>query len=577
MRREGSRNDRRRTTRFSPDSLGPTTRLEERLVPTATLPAGFTESIVATGLLTPTAMEIAPDGRIFVAEQTGNVRIVKDGNVLPDPFLHLDVYSVGERGLLGLTLDPNFASNHFVYLYYTTNAKPIHNRVVRVTADGDRAAPGSITTLIDLDAIDARRFFHHVGGAMHFGNDGKLYVTTGDLGSPQNSQSLKNLSGKVLRLNRDGSIPSDNPFARRLKGKNRAIWAYGLRNPFTFAVQPSTGKILLNDVGFATFEEINQGKAGANYGWPKSEGPRNVRRFARPIYFYRHGPGPLQGCAITGATFYEPRFQRFPGEYRGDFFFGDYCNGWIHALDPKTGKITSFASNLGAKPIDLDVTPSGDLLLLGRGDRAGQSDAIYKIEYAPNAPPAITLPPSDTTVTVGGVAEFSVSPSGSSPFSYQWQKNGQDLPGATDSTLKVGASLSDNGAKFRAIVSNAFGVATSDEATLHVTTSLPPIATILTPGEGESFQVGQVVTFSGSGSDPEDGDLPASAFTWQVDLDNHGAKHPIVLPTSGVKSGEFTLPSSADLAGSVVFRITLTVKDSAGLKTSTVRTILPKA
>ena len=316
-------------------------------------------------------MEFAPDGRIFVAEQGGDVRIVEDGQVRPDPFLHLDVYNVGERGLLGLTLDPNFAANGYVYLYYTAASQPVRNRVVRVTAEGDHAAPGSLAPLLNLQPIDARRFFHHVGGAMHFGPDGKLYVTTGDLGLPSNSQSLKNPSGKVLRINSDGSIPADNPFSRRLKGINRAIWAYGFRNPFTFAVDRATGRILVNDVGFATFEEVDTLRPGVNYGWPNSEGFRNAKGLGRPLFAYRHGTAPAQGCAITGGAFYSPTVGRFPNSYTGAYFFGDYCNGWIHSLDPTTGKVAPFADHLGSRPIDIDVDDAGDLYYLGRGNNQG--------------------------------------------------------------------------------------------------------------------------------------------------------------------------------------------------------------
>src|SRR5215210_2870625 len=117
-------------------------RLEDRVAP-AVLPGGFTESLVAGGLATPTAMELAPDGRLFVAEQTGNLRVIKNGTLLPTPFVSLNVNASGERGLLGVAFDPAFASNGFVYVYYTTAAAPIHNRVSRFTANGDVAVPGS--------------------------------------------------------------------------------------------------------------------------------------------------------------------------------------------------------------------------------------------------------------------------------------------------------------------------------------------------------------------------------------------------------------------------------------------------
>ena len=573
----GKAASKRRNRGYRPDSLTGATVLERRDVPAASLQSGFTESIVAGGLVAPTAMEFAPDGRIFVAQQGGDVKIVKDGQLAPGSFVHLDVFDVGERGLLGLTLDPNFSQNHYVYMYYTTNSAPIHNRVIRFTADGNHAVPGSQKILLELPAIHVKRFFHHVGGAMHFGADGKLYVTTGDLGKPSNSQTLTNTSGKILRINPDGSIPSDNPFYRRAKGLNRAIWASGLRNPFTFAVQPGSGQIFINDVGLATWEEINQGRPGANYGWPITEGPTRRRGITEPIYAYRHGSAPEQGYAITGGVFYDPAHQSFPGAYRGGYFFADYINKWIHFRDAKTGAIGGFAANLSAQPIDLDVDPQGNLYFLGRSGTPGVTDAIYKIQFAPNAPPLVAQPPADVIASVGQAATFSASVSGSSPFTFQWQKNDVDIPGARGPDFTLGAVLADDRARFRVIVANQFGILASPEATLHVTTALPPSAQIVAPAENAKFRVGQTIAFFGVGTDPKDGDLPASAFTYQVDLDNNGHLHPILLPSTGSKTGSFVLPSSADLVGDVVFRIHLTVRDSAGLATTVTRTIIPLA
>src|SRR3954469_2014663 len=232
----------------------------------ATLPSGFTESQFGSNLNgTPTAMAFAPDGRLFVCLQTGQLRVIKNGALLAAPFVSLAVDSSGERGLLGVTFDPNFASNQFVYVYYTTNAAPIHNRISRFTANGDVAAAGSEVILVDLDNLTAT---NHNGGAIHFGPDGKLYAAVGENANSANSQTLSNRLGKILRINPDGTIPTDNPFFSTAAGANRSIWALGLRNPFTFGFQPGTGRMFINDVGQSTWEEINDGIAGSNYGWP---------------------------------------------------------------------------------------------------------------------------------------------------------------------------------------------------------------------------------------------------------------------------------------------------------------------
>src|SRR5205085_4204792 len=131
--------------------------------------------------------------------------------------------------------------------------------------------------------------------------------------------------GKILRINADGSIPTDNPFLSQTTGTNRSIWALGLRNPFTFSFDPVSGRMFINDVGEVTWEEINDGIAGSNYGWPTTEGYTSDSRFRSPLYAYGHGGGNDLGCAITGGDFYNPSTSQFPAEYAGKYFFADYC------------------------------------------------------------------------------------------------------------------------------------------------------------------------------------------------------------------------------------------------------------
>src|SRR5882724_6457573 len=280
----------------------------------ATLPAGFTEVPVATGLSSPTAMEIAPDGRVFVCLQGGQLRVIKNGALLATPFLTLTPDSSGERGLLGIAFDPNFQTNNFIYVYYTVTTTPRHNRVSRFTANGDVVVPGSEVMILDLDNLSSAT--NHNGGAIHFGPDGKLYVAVGENANGANSQTLTNRLGKMLRINADGTIPTDNPFYGVASGDNRAIWALGLRNPFTFGFQPGTGRMFINDVGQSAWEEINDGIAGSNYGWPTCEGacsPANSS-FRDPLFQYGHGTSPTTGCAIVGAAFYNPATPQFPSD-----------------------------------------------------------------------------------------------------------------------------------------------------------------------------------------------------------------------------------------------------------------------
>jgi glucose/arabinose dehydrogenase len=238
-----------------------------------------------------------------------------------------------------------------------------HHCISRFTARGDVAAPGSEVVLLrgdDQNRLGGSVSAGHQGGALHFGKDGKLYIAIGEHTAREPAQRLDTLLGKLLRINPDGTIPEDNPFSKRTKGKYRAIWAIGLRNPFTFAVQPGTGRIYINDVGESGWEEIDEGKAGANYGWPESEGETKDPRFRGPIYIYR-------AASVAGGAFCPTGLGAgFPARYRGKYFFMDFVQGWIKVLDPeRPASVETFASGL-TRPCDLAFAPDGTLCVLQR-------------------------------------------------------------------------------------------------------------------------------------------------------------------------------------------------------------------
>ena len=329
-------------------------------------PLGGTFSIttMVTGLAQPTAMALVPDGRVLVCEQAGSLRVIKGGALLASPFLTVPVSSAGERGLIGVTVDPAFATNGFVYVYYTAPTPNPHNRVSRFKAVGDQAQAGSETILLDLDDLGTAT--NHNGGALHFGPDGKLYVGVGENANGSNAQSFTNLLGKLLRMNPDGTVPTDNPLLAQTSGKNRLIWAMGLRNPFTFAFQPGTGLLLINDVGQSTWEEINQGQAGANYGWPTTEGMTTNAAFLSPRYAYPHSGGPVTGCSIVGAAFYDPATPTFPAGFLHKYLFMDYCGGWLRTFEPATAAVGDWLTGFSS-PVDLRVADDGSVLVLARG------------------------------------------------------------------------------------------------------------------------------------------------------------------------------------------------------------------
>ena len=353
----------------------------------STLPTGFSESQFggsSANISSPTAMAFSPDGRLFVCQQSGQLRVIKQGTLLATPFLTVAVDSQGERGLLGVAFDPNFFTNNFVYIYYTTPGPPVHNRVSRFTAAGDVAAAGSEVVLFDLDNLSTAT--NHNGGAIHFGKDGKLYAGVGENANSSNSQSLSTVLGKILRINSDGSIPADNPFFSQTSGKNRAIWALGLRNPFTFNFQPGTGRLFINDVGEVTWEEVNEGIAGANYGWPTCEGvcTSSQPQLTNPIFTYSHAA--TGGCAITGGTFYNPSASNFPASYLGKYLFADLCGGFVRLMDPDSHNVSTFATGL-QQPVDLQVGPDGALYYL----QIGNGGQVWRVSFnggQGSAPPA---------------------------------------------------------------------------------------------------------------------------------------------------------------------------------------------
>jgi glucose/arabinose dehydrogenase len=545
----------------------------ERRALFAALPPGFADTLVAGGLDHPVALDFAPDGRVFVTEQRGNVRVVKDGVALPTPFVHLDAAANGERGVDGIALDPDFAINGFVYVYYTAKTPHVHNRVVRFTADGDVAAAGSETAIFEVDNLDSGSYIHN-GGALHFGADGKLYVATGENGNSGNAQSLDTTLGKLLRINPDGSIPTDNPFYGQTTGNDRAIWAMGLRNPFTFDIERGTGRTFINDVGEATWEEIDQATAGANFGWPREEGPGTDPRYVAPLYAYNHNRGAPTGCAITGGTFYDApagAAAAFPAEFAGDYFFADGCQPWVWRLDRDTGAASEFGA-VADPAFGLSTGPDGSLYYA-----AYIPGELRKISFTEAGAPAIATPPADRSVAAGQPATFTVEAVGQQPLAFQWRRDNADIPGATQSTYTLpAAAAEDSGATFRVVVTNTLGSATSTAATLSVVTDAPPTATILTPKEGRLYRAGQALRFRGTATDAEDGRLPAGAFSWRIDFHHDEHLHPFMPDTPGRRGGSVRIPREGETSANVWYRVHLTVTDSAGLSSTTFRDLHPR-
>jgi glucose/arabinose dehydrogenase len=298
---------------------------------------------VASGLSSPLDLQSArgDSARLFVVEQQGRIRILRGGTLAAAPFLDLTsrVSCCGERGLLGLAFHPGYAQNGRFYVNYTNPQGNTHVSEFRVSSNPDVADAASERQLLFV----AQPFANHNGGGLAFGNDGRLYIGLGDGGSggdPQgNGQALDTHLGKMLRIDVDSGmpygVPSDNPF-RSTSGALPEIWALGLRNPWRFSFDRSTGELYIADVGQGAREEVDvaaAGRGGQNYGWNVMEGTAcfrpssgcNTAGLTLPVLDYGRGIG----GSITGGYVY--RGCRLPG-YAGTYFYGDFISGTIRSF-----------------------------------------------------------------------------------------------------------------------------------------------------------------------------------------------------------------------------------------------------
>jgi glucose/arabinose dehydrogenase/PKD repeat protein len=549
----------------------------------------FQNEILVTDLDLPTSIKFLPDGRMLIAELGGTVKILQPGETQPDAQLFLQLTNVGsagvQQGIMDIVLDPDFASNRFYYVFYTAGT-PNRDRLSRFTANAP--ATGTVAgseVVLYQDPLDASA--EHHGGALNFGNDGKLYFTTGEHFIPASAQSLTNPRGKIHRINKDGTVPTDNPFYDGAGPNIDSIWAYGLRNPFRAYYDASTGRFYIGDVGgndnAVAKEEVNLGVAGANYGWPNSEG--NCSAPCRsPIYSYPHNG---RDASITGGFVY--RGTQFPSAYQGSYFFADYTQNWIRRLTfDANGNVTGV---FNFEPPDGSVDgPYGDIVYLTEGpDGAlyyvdlGYSDVggtfgvskIRRIRYAQTNQPPIAVAsakptegPSPLTVTFS--SSGSSDPEGQ-PISFLWTFG--------DNTTATGANpvhVYSQAGQYTARLSVFDGVNSTLAAPISISVGTRPTVTIQTPRDGGTFRAGDTIAVSGDATDPEDGTLPASAFTWIIDFLHEGHVHPALLQ-SGVKSTTFTVPTSGhDFRGNTRYRITLTVTDSTGLQSSQSITVFPE-
>lgn len=531
-----------------------------------TFPAGFSRvQVTATGA-TVTGMTFAPDGRIFIAHQDGRIRLFKNG-VLSTMYTLTGVRNGGEDGLSAITVDPNFATNNYIYICYTTTG--LVNRLARLTLSGDAVV--AQLTLRDFPLLSTTSQRHN-GGAIRF-KGGYLYISIGENDIPSAAQDKTKYGGKVLRLNADGTPAVGNPFYNEAGASTitKCIWSMGERNPWSMDISPSTGKVYVCNVGQTIAEEINDvTTAGTNSGHPVVEGNSTNPAYKNPVYYITNPnftpATTTQGCAIIGGAFLESPATNYPATYVGKFFYMDYCNSWINYVNPSTGANTNFATGVGAASPNANSTT----LRLGVDGNLyyAQGGTIFKVIYTNVSAPAITNQPVSVTKIEGQSASFSVSASGATPMTFQWKKSGVNIAGATSSTYTIPAVATANAGSYTVTVTNSFGSVTSTAATLTVLPfNAPPVATILTPAAGLTYFAGQSFSFSGTATDAEDGVLPASAFKWGLFFDHNEHTHDLATGglAVGSKTGSFTTLTGNEVDTVVSYRLVLTVTDANGL------------
>jgi glucose/arabinose dehydrogenase/PKD repeat protein len=637
----------------------------------ATLPSGFQESTVFSGLTNPTVVRFAKDGRIFVAEKRGVIKVFDSlADPTPTTFadLNVNVYNFWDRGLLGMALAPNFPTDPYVYVLYsydhefgsaasaprwgtpgvysdpcptppgaTDDGCMVSGRLSRLEASGN-VMTGSEQVLID---DWCQQYPSHSTGAVEFGPDGNLYASGGDGasfnfadygqdGAPLNpcgdppgqrgtaltpptaeggalrSQDLRTLAdpvsldGTIIRVNpATGAGVTGNPMAASSDANARRIIAYGLRNPFRFTFRPGTSELWAGDVGWNEWEEINRIPSVPgpmqNFGWPCYEGAGRQSGYdglnlnicenlysagpsavTAPYFAYHHNNRvvPNEACPIGSSSVAGLQFKfnnngnNYPTEYDDALFFADYSRDCIWAMLkgadglPATGQIRTFAA-AAANPVNLEIGPGGDLFYV---DFDGGT--IRRITYfVANQPPTAVAKATPTTgsapLTVSFDGRGSTDPDPGTTLSYAWDLDGD---GAYDDSTTATATYtytSDGIYNASLKVTDPLGASDTDGVAISVGNTAPT-ATIITPAAGTTWKVGDVITFSGSATDQQEGALPASRLQWDLIMHHCPSNcHEHLLQSfTGVASGSFTAP---DHEYPSYLELRLTATDSAGL------------
>ena len=544
------------------------------------LQPGFKQTQLAGGLKDPVVIAFPPGTNdTWIGQEGGTILDYHNGAIQPTPVVNLpNVYfppnGGTEDGLLGIAFDPNYATNHFVYISYTAAITKAgvtsgYSRLSRFTASGSTINPATEKVYYTGNQVQAN---HHPGNDLHVGPDGKLWWSVGD-NDPAigNAQSLNNIYGKMLRFNLNGTAASSDPFVN-VPSAVHGIYAYGLRNPFRFTFLPG-GSAMTQDTGSSFWEELDTIVPGGNYGWDYVEGNCFSCGYLNPAYAYGHYP--VDGAVSAIAAYSGPTF---PKAYDNVVFYGDYNRRQIDAVTFAPGyrtpvSDTVFSNNAGTIS-DLVEGPDGNLYFT----------SVFEGTFSEISAPG---PFPDT-------AKASATPAaGKAPLAVQFSSAGSSDPygraltyawkfgdGGTSTAANPTHTYTANGT-YTATLTVSSGPRTGTATVKVVAGQAPPTATITAPA---TYKAGDTVAFSGTATDPVDGKLPPYRYTWQADYYKDGVAtpswsaeipDPFYGPVSGITSGSFKIPTDVSQVPGSFYRISLTVTDSAGLQTVVTKDIKP--
>ncbi|MGV0811720.1 PQQ-dependent sugar dehydrogenase [Mycolicibacterium boenickei] len=547
--------------------------------PTAGLPAELERTVIVSGLSEPVDFRFLPDdpenpddGGILIAEKGGALKLYKEGQGTTT-LVQLQTQTDFESGIGGIEVDPNFAENHYVYVSYTNGDDT--DVLSRFTLSGDEAAIlASEQVLIASDQTAGP--IHHGGEIYYEDNPGDspdyIYWAKGDNSVGTNAQDLTNIHGKILRIQADGTIPTDNPFYDT-PGARQEIWAYGLRNPFRFDVAPN-GQLLVADVGDTAWEELNVVTKGANYGWPAAEGVCVGCGYVNPIYSYDHNT-PAGTASITSVLVYTG--DTLPEEYRGKVFIADYTLGWIKVLtlDEDYGSYVSeqpFDGQAGT-PVRLIQGPDGNIYQLNIYPGELSMIAPSGGNRAPTA--VVTATPSNgySPLVVNFSSQGSGDPDPNTTLTYHW-----DFGDGTTSTQANPTKTYDTNGTYNVTLTVSDGEKTGqDTQSVTVGSTAPHDLTITTPLgaplDSSKYNAGDTISFTGAALD-QDETLPDSAYNWTVVFHHADHIHPVTSNIVG-KTGSITVPTDPHNSADTWYEVRLTVTDSSGLSTTTSANVYP--